>query len=120
MVVWHETSCKRLGGRLCEKVGRRRLYQRSRCPTVFWNEERQITLVVHGGDLTASGWRSEMAWLEKKMDDWCEIETRGRLDGITHDVQEVTILNREMNWNRHRLSYRADPKRVQILATYLE
>ena len=85
-------------------------------PTVFWNEGRRITLVVHGDDFTASGWRSEMTWLEKKMGEWYEIKTRGRLDGVAHGMQEMTILNREINWNGHTLTYQADPKHVQFVA----
>ena len=84
---------------------------------VSWNEERRITLVVHGDDSTASGWRSEMTWLEKKMGGWYEIKTRDRLDGVTHGMQEMTILNREITWNGHTLTYQADPnKHVQIVA----
>ena len=57
-----------------------------------------------------------MTWLEKEMGEWYEIETRGGLDGVTPGMQEMTILNREINWNGHNLSYQADPKHVQIMA----
>ena len=58
-----------------------------------------------------------MTWLEKEMGEWYEIETRGGLDGVTPGMQEMTILNREINWNGHSLSYQADPKHVEIMAT---
>ena len=83
-------------------------------PAVFWNEERQITLVVHGDDCTASGWRSEMTWLENKMGEWYEIKTRGRLDELTNGITEMTIHNREVKWDGRNLSYEADPKHMKF------
>ena len=31
-------------------------------------------------------------------------------------MQEMTILNREINWNGHTLTYQADPTHVRIVA----
>ena len=83
--AWEEDDARRLEGEVFVRA--------VAAPTVFWNVERQITLVAHGDDFTASGWRSEMTWLEKKIGEWYEIKTRGRLDGVTPGMQEMTILH---------------------------
>ena len=57
-----------------------------------------------------------MTWLEKKMGERYEIKTRGRLDGITFGMREMTILNRQISWNGYNLFYQADPKHVQTMA----
>ena len=48
-------------------------------PCCFYHDEKQISVVVHGDDLTALGGRSELEWYEAGLREAFEIKVKGHL-----------------------------------------
>ena len=84
-------------------------------PTVFYKEEGDVSMVVHGDDFTAPGPDDELTKLEAKMREWYEVKTRGRLGPDRKDDKEIRILNRKVKWLDKMITYEADERNIQAI-----
>ena len=48
-------------------------------PCVFYNPERGIRLVVHGGDFTVLGYEEDLDWFRRAISHKYEVKFRGRV-----------------------------------------
>ena len=65
-----------------EEIGFRRGIASS---CVFWHEERELRVVVHGDDFTVLGWELQLDWLRKNMYERFENKHRGRIGPHPND-----------------------------------
>ena len=92
---WEEDYAGRL-----EKVG----YKRGiAAPTVFWNKDAEVRVVVHGDDFTFMGTDEQLDVAQDLMKKWYEVKVRGRLGDGVGDCQEITILGRTLRWTEDGL-----------------
>ena len=75
--------------------------------------------VVHGGDFTSMGVKSELDWLETEFAKHFELKIRGRLGEDCSGPQEIRILNRIVTLGADGLTYEADPRHVDLLSSSL-
>ena len=83
--------------------------------TCFWNAQTEVRLVVHGDDFTFLGPEDELVKMQELMESWYEIKVRGMVGTGGRCVKEMTILNRELQWEEDCLSYQADRTHVKKL-----
>ena len=88
--AWERLYCEKLEG-----VGFTRDVS---CGVVFYHEERDISLAVHGDDFTFCGLEEDLIWITGLMESWFEIKVRGVLGPDPGDQKEVTILGRQVVW----------------------
>ena len=69
-------------------------------PCTFYNESRDLRLVVHGDDYTILGPDNELTWFTKQMQARYEIKVRGKLGPDPNDDRSIRILNRCVAWNK--------------------
>ena len=105
---WEKDCTTRL-----ESVGFRRGMA---APTVVFNEETKVRVVVHGDDFTFAGTRRELQKMRKPMAEWYEIKDRGMMGSAADEVKEIVILGRTLRWKEGGLEYEADAKHVKELA----
>ena len=89
------------------------------CPTCFWHETRQISIVVHGDDFVALGRSADLDWYEKEMEKRFESGDRSILGRDKNDSQEARILNRVVRLTEDGVRFEADPRHVELLARAL-
>ena len=65
------------------------------CRVVFYHEERDLSLAVHGDDFTFCGDGEQLKLIRGLMEGWSEIKVRGIMGGDPGDDKRVTILGRE-------------------------
>ena len=70
-------------------------------PTVFWDKETDVHLVVHGDDFTFTGTNAELNKVEK----WYDVKVRGRLGNDADDTKEITVLGRTLRWTEDGFEY---------------
>jgi hypothetical protein len=99
--AWEELYSKRL-----EEAGFTRGLA---SPVVFYHEDRDIAVVVHGDDFTFEGADKDLWWIHDLMKSWFEIKLRGVLGPEEKDDKEVTILGRVVSWKEWGVEYKADP-----------
>eukprot|EP00973_Karenia_brevis_P061600 8566220-Karenia_brevis.AAC.1 len=90
------------------------------CGVVFYQGERDISLVVHGDDLTFCGTDRDFKWVRKHMEEWCEIAVRAILGPDSQDDKEVVMLGRMVRWTDNGIEYEADPRHRQIVVEYFD
>jgi hypothetical protein len=88
------------------------------CGVVFYHDERELSLVVHGDDFTFCGEAEDLKWIEGLMRMWFEIKVRAILGKNPGDDKEVVILNRTVRWTQEGIEYQADPKHRRKLLEY--
>ena len=88
-------------------------------PCAFYNKERDVRVVVHGDDFTLLGTETDIQWLYKGMSERYSLKMRGILGPDSHDMKEITILNRVLRWTPRGLEYEADPRHAEILISEL-
>ena len=74
-----------------ESIGFRR-GRTSSC--VFWHEQRELRVVIHGDDFTILGWEKELDWFRTKVESRFECKHRGRIGPGDQDSKSIRILNR--------------------------
>ena len=84
-------------------------------PVAFYNEEKDINLVVHGDDFTFVGEDRSLTWVESHMKKWYEVKVRARLGPDERDDREATLLGRIVRWNVWGLTCEADPKHRKMV-----
>ena len=85
------------------------------CGVVFYHEERDISLAVHGDDFTFCGYEEDLFWIRDLMASWFEVKVRGVLGKDQHDDKEIVILGRLVQWGEDGIRYQADPKHRRLL-----
>ena len=79
-------------------------------PTVFFNKDSGVRVVVHGDDFTVSGVKKGLEHLRDKMAEWYEIKDRGIMGSGRGEIREVKILGRTVRWTDEGIEYEADEK----------
>ena len=84
-------------------------------PCCFYNEQRQLAVVVHGDDFTALGARDDLEYLEKGLSEVFELKLKGHLGEASDCQKEIRVLNRIARIDEEGVSYEADPRHVEML-----
>ncbi len=84
-------------------------------PTVFHEPVGDVSLVVHGDDVTARGPIEELNKLESTRKGRYDVNTRGRLGPEKNDCKEIKIQNRKVEWADKKVIYEADQKSPQTI-----
>ena len=87
-------------------------------PTVFYNEERDISGAVHGDDFTFLGYPEDLDDLEAALKSWFEVKVRGRLGPDEKDDKEIIILGRTVTWDKDGIRIVADKKHAEAIKKY--
>ena len=82
---------------------------------IFFDEETETRLVVHGDDFTFLGYPEQLERIERKMKEWYEVKVRGTLGSDPGDEKNITILNREVSWDGENITYTADRKHAKTI-----
>ena len=85
---------------------------------VFYHEERDIAMAVHGDDFTLCGLEEDLLWIKDLMKTWFEIKVRAILGPEEKDDKEVVILGRKVIWGRDNITYEADEKHREKILEY--
>ena len=85
-------------------------------PCVFYHATRNLSIVVHGDDFSAIGVKSDLDWYEVDLAKSFEIKVKGRV-GPEGDCTEIKILNRILRYQEDGLTYEADPRHIDLLAS---
>ena len=85
------------------------------CGVVFYHEERDISLAVHGDDFTFCGYEEDLFWIRDLMASWFEVKVPGVLGKDQHDDKEIVIFGRLVQWGEDGIRYQADPKHRRLL-----
>ena len=88
-------------------------------PCVFYHSGRDISIVVHGDDVTALGSEDNLDWYEDELRKSFEIKVRGRLGEGCEGVQQLWILNCIISLSEEGLTYKADPRHIDLLMSSL-
>jgi hypothetical protein len=96
-----------------EKLAEAGFVQGRAAPTVFYCPELQVRAVVHGDDFTFLGFLEDLMKVKTMMESWYEVKLRGILGDEAGDLNEITILNRELRWKGGCIEYEADPKHAR-------
>ena len=84
---------------------------------LYYHEEGQIRIEVHGDDFTAVGPKSRLQWFADSLKKFWPIDIRGILGppgmkGVDHSI---VILNRLVTWTDKGIELEADPRHVALL-----
>jgi len=88
------------------------------CGVVFYHEERDVSLAVHGDGFTFSADDVDLWWIRDLMASWFEIKVRAILGEDCHDDKEVVILGRRVRWTEEGIEYEADPRHREEIISY--
>ena len=89
------------------------------CGVIFYHEERDISLAVHGDDFTFCGLGEDLTWIRGLMRNWFDIKVRAVMGEDSSDDKEVTILGRIVRWTDRGIEFEADPKhRLLIMEAF--
>ena len=88
-------------------------------PCMFWHQDRNIRCVVHGDDFTLLGSHEQLMWFREKVKEKFQVKFRGMLGPSSKDDKQVTILNRTVTWDKGGITYKADPRHVEIVVKEL-
>ena len=80
---------------------------------VFYNEDSETRMVVHGDDFTFLGYEGELRKVLRDMEDWYEMKLRGIIGDEPKDAKEMAIRNRTIHWTGRAITYKADNKRAK-------
>ena len=85
-------------------------------PCVFWHQQRDIKVLVHGDDFVSSGERVELEWLCQGLKK--KFETTMIMMGEDDDkAMEARVLNRIVRWHpRKGITYEADPRHAETIS----
>ena len=84
---------------------------------LYYHEQRQIRLEVHGDDFTGVGAKAELEWLADQLAKHWAIDLRGILGppSMPDADHSIVILNRLVTWSDKGIELEADPRRVELL-----
>ena len=83
---------------------------------LYWHEDRDITVFVHGDDFVTLGLLENCRWLRQKLLEQWQLKRSGAL-GV--EVNEVRILNRILTRCDWGYQLEADPRHVEIITRSL-
>ena len=86
---------------------------------MFYHQERQVRIVVHGDDFTVLGYKNQISWLHTELLKKYEIVIRGQIGPGPNDNKVATILNRLIEWTPEGIWYEPDARHVDILINNL-
>ena len=79
----------------------------------FYNEERDVRIVVHGDDLVIEGFDPDIEWVRDVLAAKYLIKVRGVLGPDAEDQKSIVILGRVLEWREEELWWEADPRHVE-------
>ena len=78
---------------------------------LFYHNDRDLSLAVHGHDFTFCGADLELRWVTQQMQEWYDNKVRATLGRGAEDDKEVVILGRTVRWCHWGISWEADSRR---------
>ena len=86
-------------------------------PCLFFLEDRNLRVEVHGDDFEALGSVEDVAWLATELAKIWMIVDRGTLGppGTAGTVQEMRHLNRLITWDQQGITWEADPRHAGLI-----
>ena len=84
-------------------------------PCIFYNQDRDTRVVIHGDDFTILGTEENLEWFRKKIQTKFEIKFRGRMGPDPTDMKSIRILNRIVTWTSEGIEYEADQRHAEII-----
>ena len=88
------------------------------CGVVFYHQEKDLSLAVHGDDFTFCGMAGDLKWIKGEMEAWFDIKLRAILGGDPGDDKTVSILGRTVRWERWGIEYEADSRHRDMIIQY--
>ena len=67
-------------------------------PSLFYREERDIKVMVHGNDFVVNGFVKDLDWFEEMLKQLFTPKNRGTLGPYHGDTKEIVILNRVVRY----------------------
>ena len=102
----------RMGGRLRDKTGERRV-RTGPASTIFYHPKSHVRVVVHGDDFPHAATESELRKILSNMCEWYDVMVCGVLGSGKRDVREEEILGRNLRWTEEGLEYEAKTDAVR-------
>ena len=89
-------------------------------PAIFYHEELEIRLLVHGDDFVTLGDDVAQEYLEKKLREKYDLRVDGSI-GVGEKKQEFCVLNRLVRFDEKSgtIFYEADPRHAEIIVQEL-
>ena len=84
-------------------------------PCMFWHPKRNLRCVVHGDDFTMLGTHEQLMWFREQIKKRFQVKFRGMLGPSSKDDKDITILNRTVSWDKNGITYKVDPRHVDIV-----
>ena len=82
---------------------------------LYFHEERNIRIEVHGDDFTGVGPKSELEWFASELKKFCGSTWNSRSPSMSDVSHSITILNRLVTWTDRGIELEADPRHVDLL-----
>ena len=84
-------------------------------PCMFYHQERDIRVVIHGDDFTMLGNEVELDWFRDRISEKFEVKFRARLGPEEKDDKAVRLLNRVIEWTEEGIRYEADQRHAELI-----
>ena len=84
---------------------------------LYFHEERNIRIEVHGDDFNGVGPKSELEWFASELKKFWIVDLRGILGppSMSDVSHSITILNRLVTWTDRGFELEADPRHAELL-----
>ena len=86
-------------------------------PCAFYRQQKELRVVVHGGDFTLLGWGHQLDWFLDKIGSEYEVK-QIRIGPAPADGKAVRILNRVLQWTDHGLEWEADQRHSELIVRH--
>ena len=87
-------------------------------PCIFYNQIRDISVMVHGDDYVAVGAEQDLQWLQTEIRKRYDVKVE--MIGPEHsDQNTVKVLNRIITFVPGGILYEADPRHAELLAEFM-
>ena len=84
-------------------------------PYIFVHKGRNVAMSVHGDGFTSAGAKTDLDWLEARVEGKYELRKGGRLGLGKDDAKEILVLNRAICWTDSGFEYEADRRQSERL-----
>ena len=85
---------------------------------MFYHQEKNLRLVVHGDDFTILGHEESLDWFKERITNKYEIKFRGRLGPGPKDDKEIRLLNRVIYRGNEGIKYEPDQRHADIMIRF--
>ena len=85
------------------------------CAVLFYHEDRNLSLAVHGDVFFLCGADEEFTWVIQQMQEWYGIKVRATRGPDEGNDKEFVIVGRTVKWCHWGISWEAGAKRRKLL-----